>query len=450
MVQSGSPQGGLARSGWPGLISSVCVTGLLILIMLIVLSGSSPSVSAAKGAQSVAAPAGGCAPTLGFTVTSNYAPMGMAYDSARNRLYVANRDGPDGGSLMMLISDFRLYLPFVANNYSATVTSLVAAPAGYQNAPGVVNGGGPSRTTKYLTGLPGVRSVAFDAGRNRLYAVSGGTLYIVNGATFTLQDTFTMITATETFQAFAVAYNPAADKIYVTDYDNNRLKIINAQTWTATNLYTGIWPLDEPAYIAVNPGTNRVYVANHSRGLPQGFVTVISGLTDQIVLNIGLNSDLYGIAVDTVHNWVFATSISDAKVFGLNGADNQPLTPAYRQLVHTGNGKKVPLRQVAVNPSVDSALHLWLTASSDDTGADLDPLDGVILMAGANWSAMSNPVVLPVGQFPKDGLIVDPATWNVFVSSSGDNVVTGLQDNAVLCPSPLRPGLPDDIVLMPY
>src|SRR5258708_30645726 len=70
---------------------------------------------------------------------------------------------------------------------------------------------------------------------------------------------------------FAVAVNPLTNKIYVANNSGNKVIVIDGVTNAITNVPVGV----NPFTLAVNPLTNKVYVANLG-----GNVTVIDGATN--------------------------------------------------------------------------------------------------------------------------------------------------------------------------
>jgi DNA-binding beta-propeller fold protein YncE len=407
------------------------------LILLLVLTGSQSQFALAAPVSSPAGlSASSCAPTLTFTITANNMPMGLAYDTANKRLFVANETGPDNGSLSVAFVARRLYFPIIARQTGVTAS---ASHASASSSLGPASAGMASwPETRIVADVDGARSVAYDAARNRIYVVGGDKLYIVDGSTYELL--VPPYPLGGHYVAFAVAYNPTADKIYVSDLGQNRVKIIDIHVdpWTVTNLDPAEYPLSEPTYIAVNPATNKIYVSNHNGGGPTSWVTVVDGSTDRILTNVPLAGDLYGVAVDAVHNRIYATSISVARVFAIDGATDTALGDI--QIVRTSDSAPVPLRMVSVNPSVGTDSHLWLTSSEADDGEGLAGMDRLILLSfnSAGWPpAVAAPVAMAVGEASWDGLVVDPEWGRVFVSSSGSNVVTAAQDNSMLCAAPL-------------
>src|SRR5438105_1903115 len=73
-------------------------------------------------------------------------------------------------------------------------------------------------------------------------------------------------------QPQSVAVNPVTNKIYVANYTSNNVTVIDGVTNSTTTVSAGA----QPYSVAVNPVTNRIYVANES----SNNVTVIDGATN--------------------------------------------------------------------------------------------------------------------------------------------------------------------------
>lgn len=94
-------------------------------------------------------------------------------------------------------------------------------------------------------------------------------------ATFTLL--FTLAAETQTVNTTvtvgssprAVAINPATNKIYVANYASNSVTVIDGATNATTTVAAGYIP----SAVAVNPGSNKIYVVNEYGSN----VTVIDG-----------------------------------------------------------------------------------------------------------------------------------------------------------------------------
>jgi YVTN family beta-propeller protein len=393
---------------------SISVATLLILFVPLLILGLSPSASAGPpqglvlpgaltanarllttGTYTVFLPLAfnnyripiSCTPQVWYTFSSfGSTPMGMAYDVTRTRLFVANHDS----------------------------NSLV-----------VINAA-TGQKIRVVDDVPDATGVAFDAARNRIYVAGGIRLTVVDGNSYAILQKI-VVGVNEPADARGVAYNPTADKIYVAGFNHgdNSITIVNAATWSVITKITH-QEIVEPAYIAVNPITDKVYVSNHAGGVPDGRVTVIDGVTDKISKTIYLSGDLYGIAVDSVHNRVYASSISVARLYVIDGATDTPIGDV--QIWNTSLDRPMPLRMVAVNPSAGSDVHLWLTSSSGDMWGR----DRLLLLSG-DWLTTGEPLAAAIAPSPEGGLLFDPASRYIFASSTTSNLVTVSQDGVPLC-----------------
>jgi YVTN family beta-propeller protein len=74
-----------------------------------------------------------------------------------------------------------------------------------------------------------------------------------------------------------------------------------------------------PQAIAVNPKTNRIYVANtHSKN-----VTVIDGATHSVVAVVPAGDGPYSVAVNEATNKIYVANRLSDKVTVIDGATNQ-------------------------------------------------------------------------------------------------------------------------------
>jgi uncharacterized repeat protein (TIGR01451 family) len=340
------------------------------------------------------------------SIVSLYSPMDVAYEPSTDRLFIANRDGPFGGSLT-----------------TATIS--------------------PTSISKVVTGVLSAQGVAYDAARHRLYVAGWDWLNVIDSNAYTVVTTITL--GTTEVKAHNVAYNPVSQKIYVTGFGDNSITIIDANT---LNILARIddtlaHPLREPSYIAVLTSTGKVYVTNHNNGRPGGWITIINGSTNSVVKTLypDPGGELYGIAADNVHNRIYAASINAAAIYAIDGATDTQL--GYFQVISYITGDTVPLRMIDINPDpgLGGAIRLWATTSStEDAGRDQ-----LIAITG-NWPAMDSPFrAADLPPSPERGLRFDPTTKYVIAASAASNVVNVLRDapETFQCMWQLRPQSPE-------
>jgi YVTN family beta-propeller protein len=128
-----------------------------------------------------------------------------------------------------------------------------------------------------------------------------------------------------------VAVNPVTNKIYVANITGNSVTVIDGATNTTATVATGIYPIR----LAVNPVTNKIYVANYN----DSSVTVIDGATNTTA-TVAAGSNPIRVAVNPVTNKIYIANYSSSSVTVIDGATNAATTVA------TGSN---PI-EVAVNP----------------------------------------------------------------------------------------------------
>jgi YVTN family beta-propeller protein len=104
-----------------------------------------------------------------------------------------------------------------------------------------------------------------------------------------------------------VAVNPVTDKIYVANSNDNTISVIDGATNNTTSVNVGVYPYA----VAVNAVTNKIYVANKCGNDPScnspGTVTVIDGATNNTTtVNVGVFP--YAVAVNPVTNQIYVVN----------------------------------------------------------------------------------------------------------------------------------------------
>jgi DNA-binding beta-propeller fold protein YncE len=278
-----------------------------------------------------------------------------------------------------------------------------------------------SFATLHSIELPtGSHGVAYDGDRDRIWVTLPATdrVVILDGATYA------PLTERSTGERpHSVAYNPANGRVYVTNYGGWSVSIYDAATMAWVHTLNNF---SEPAHLAVNPTTNRIYVANHA---PNGHVTVIDGASHEAYRIGTALIDAYGVTVDATRDLIYVTAIAQGRISAIDGAtDRQVGTVDVRR----GDGRTVPLRAIAVNPAVGAEGHLFVVTSSEDGGEDQ------LLLIPGGWPAWGTPVPLDLPAHPLEGLALDPARGDVWVSSVSRGLVTVARDGMPVCSTPFE------------
>ncbi len=227
------------------------------------------------------------------------------------------------------------------------------------------------------------------------------------------------------------AVNSTTNKIYVPNqcgndttcsypYSQGTLTVIDGATNNPTTVNVGYYP----STVAVNPVTNRIYVANQcgndTNCASDGTVTVIDGVGNTVIATITVESDFYGVAVNSVTNEIYVANYcgSDVScnsysgtVSVINGGNN-----TVAATVPVGYAPYSPL----VNPMTNK-IYVPNPCGSDPTcnpgGSPPYPQGTVTVIDGAT----NNPTSVNVGIFP-DAADVNTATNRIYVANNcGDD-----------------------------
>ncbi len=186
----------------------------------------------------------------------------------------------------------------------------------------------------------------------------------------------------------AVAVNPVTNKIYVANIGNATVTVIDGATNAAVTVPAGTLP----ASIAVNTATNTVYVANQY----SDSVTVIDGTTNSTA-TVAVGRFPYAIAVNPATNLVYVCNQYANSVTVIDGATNSTTT------VVSGSGPNA----VVVNP-VTNQVYV-----ANELSNNVTVIDG----------ATNAITTVATGSGP-DAVAVNPATNQVYVANGVSGNVT--------------------------
>ena len=161
---------------------------------------------------------------------------------------------------------------------------------------------------------------------------------------------------------------------------------------------------DSPAGVAVNPSTNRIYVANYYGN----DVSVINGATNMVIATIPVGSLPDGVAVNPSTNSIYVGHNSNHGISVIDGAMDTVVTT-----VQADEWDTHP-RCVAADPNTNRiyAANSWRN--------DVSVIDG-----------QTNTVVttIDVGEYPS-GVAVNPNTNRIYVANRGDSDTVSVIDGA--------------------
>ncbi len=330
------------------------------------------------------------APTVLATVTVGNLPRGVAVDTNRaNRAYVAN---------------------FGSSSVSVVQSNAVAAT---------------------ISGVTAANGIAYDASNDLIWVTNTSTNQVTP-----IQATapYTKLTPIDVGAGpWGVAHNLNNNYVYVANRDGDSVTVINAATRAVVGAVTGSF--NEPAHIDANPVTGKVYVTNFAGNS----VTVIDGTTAVKVVSFGDSTQPYGITVDETRDYVYVATVDShriAVIGELSGVQDQFLGWAAFHRGFNDPARPVPLRVIDINPDIGPAGdggHLWTTTSTND-GSEKNQ----VLLVPKGWDAYFNiPVARDVGANPAEGIAVDRAADQVYVTSGASpGAVTVLSDTDAVCLEP--------------
>lgn len=183
-----------------------------------------------------------------------------------------------------------------------------------------------------------------------------------------------------------VAVNPTTNKVYVANSGGNTVTVYHPATRAISTVTVG----SGPSGVAVNPLTNRIYVTT-SAG-----VSVIDGSSDTLMTTVAAGINPTAVAVNLVTNQVYVANAGDTTATAINGTDNQAT-----QIAAVGSGPNA----IAINPVTG---RVYITTST-----------GMAVIDGASNTVIATPAA---GSAPA-AVAVNPVTNLVYVANSGSGDV---------------------------
>jgi YVTN family beta-propeller protein len=194
----------------------------------------------------------------------------------------------------------------------------------------------------------------------------------------------------------AVAVNPVTDKIYVANFGSANVTVIDGITESTTTVAAGA----NPSAVAVNPVSNKIYVANQS----SANVTVIDGITESTT-TVAAGANPSAVAVNPVSNKIYVANQSSNNVTVIDGVNNTTTTT-----VAVGSNPVA----VAVNPATDKIYVANFHATN------VTVIDG----------ATNTTATVAVGSNPL-AVAVNPVTNKIYAANRDSANVTVVTDQSV-------------------
>ncbi len=181
--------------------------------------------------------------------------------------------------------------------------------------------------------------------------------------------------------------DPATDTVYVTDYYDGTVSVIDG----ATNTVTATIPVGSgPDGVGVDPATDTVYVTNFN----DGTVSVIDGATNTVTATIPVGLQPFGVGVNPATHAVYVTNYNhgtDGTVSVITPDAATQLADLYQavQGVGPGNGLSDKVAQAQAYlasgdiPDACATLGAFIHEVSAQSGKSIPPATADALIADA-------------------------------------------------------------------
>jgi YVTN family beta-propeller protein len=221
-----------------------------------------------------------------------------------------------------------------------------------------------------------------------------------------------------------VAANNVSNKIYVANTGSGTVSIINGAT---NNVEKTVTVGTEPEMIAIDTGLNKAFVSLHGAGR----IAAINSSGSVTSIDV-YSAGPYGIAVDTVRKLVYVATIDTYRIAVVNASTNVFL--GWTAIKRMPGGQPVPLRMIAVNPSIGSSGHVFVTTAGDDGGWNQ------VLTLPKGWPEyFARPYAIPATS-PREGILFEGVNKRLFVTALQVNKLVAFQDGEPICPTNFAEG----------
>ena len=214
----------------------------------------------------------------------------------------------------------------------------------------------------------------------------------------------------------SIAVNPATNRVYVANSGSNSVTVIDGATNAVVGspIPVGVGPIG----IAVNPSTNRVYVVNFNSTADHGSVTVVDGSTNAVIgAPVTVGAHPLSAAVNPVINRIYVADGLGRNVSEIDGATNTVIGNLFP--IDSGSGN------VAVNPDNN---RIYVVGQQGNA---------VTVIDGATNAVVGTPVKV---QDAAEGIAVNPVTGRVYVATQDNSTVDVIGVPFSVTPSTTSPG----------
>jgi YVTN family beta-propeller protein len=241
-----------------------------------------------------------------------------------------------------------------------------------------------------------------------------------------------------------IAVNPNTNKVYVANEYSNTVSVIDTETdKVQATINVGSFPYG----IDINPLNNRIYVTNRGSDT----VSVIDGSIDTKLLDISVGESPVGIAVNPTANWIYVTNFVDGTLSIIDDITNEindtlpvgkgPYGIAVNPLSNKIYITNVDSNTVSVIDGKTKNITAKIPVGKKPAGLAIDITEGnnrlyVTNLASDSVSVidtLTNKVIdniASIGDSPV-GIAVNPSTSKLYVSNIASNTVSVLDTKAI-------------------
>jgi DNA-binding beta-propeller fold protein YncE len=230
-----------------------------------------------------------------------------------------------------------------------------------------------------------------------------------------------------------IAVNQVTGTVYVSDRSDNDLSVINAATCNATHRSgcSTHWPTVATGVnaqaVAVDPRTDTIYTANidYDNGGHGTTVSVINGATCNATRHSGCNQTPATVHVGDGPDALAVNDATDTIYVANGNTDTVSVIngATCNATIRTGCRRPPKLIKVGKNPqgvAIDQTTDTIYVTNGKDT---VSVINGATCNATRHSGCHQTPPTIKIGNYPS-GLAVDTATDTVYAENVGDNTVS--------------------------
>lgn len=239
-----------------------------------------------------------------------------------------------------------------------------------------------------------------------------------------------------------LAVNTLTNKVYVPNYYDGTVTVIDGATNSSSTVTVGSHPLS----LAVNASTNKIYATNSV----SNDVTVIDGVTNTTT-TIPVGASPEGIAVNAITNRIYVTNVGDDTVTVIDGATNSTATVtagsgpqalainAVTDKIYVANTLSNNITVIDGKTSTTTTVAAWVHPYAVAVNALTNKI--YVTNAGSNNvmvidGATNSTIVVPTGSSPEP-IAVNETTNKIYVADTLSNnitVIDGTTNSATTIP----------------